>query len=229
MSKRPTVYARLTDPAKLVHGRDRLRSHPLPTPALATANDGAGSWLGDLLWPLGTRRRIRPHDGLFSIGDRASHYYLVESGRLLLRRAPQDAAPIVRVVEAGELFIFDCDWIHAADCHALTDAVVLAVDRRRVEIRALFDVALRGVLQAVHAQELAMILQSLGAGSLPRLARQDCVGLPRKAQIHSRGRWQPYLAHGAWSARPIGPAATPTLGAAAGPTDRVRVRRSRSE
>ncbi len=60
------------------------------------------------------------------------------------------------------MLIYDCAGTHVAGCHATRASIVLAVDRRRLELAAMLDPVLAGVLRSVHAGELGMILRSLG-------------------------------------------------------------------
>ncbi len=158
-------------------------------------NEARHDWLGLLLAPFGVKRRIGAQTCLFSVGDKATNYYLVESGQLLLHRHPRHGDPAIRLAEHGALLIFDCDGSHVADCHATRDSVVLAIDRLRFETQAELDTALKGVLNRVHADELGMILESLGVECPRQPIEARAVPASFPARLMSRGRWRPCVAH----------------------------------
>lgn len=163
-----------------------------------TVSDERRDWMTELLAPIGVRRRIAAQSSLFNAGDRATHYFLVESGQIVVHRHPRGAKPSVRLAEEGDLLIYDCDGVHAADCHSTQAAIVFAIDRRRLELRAILDPALRGILHRVHAGELTMILESLGIvedGRRHDISEWTSATGSHRPRSSSRGRWQPYLAH----------------------------------
>ena len=126
------------------------------------------SWLVTALGPVATGRQVAARSELFAIGDPAPCFYLLLSGELLIhrRRTPSMAGrakAAIRLVSPDELFIFDCDGKHLADCSAISDCILLRIDRRRMERLAALDPVLRGVLHRLHANEIEWFLQTLGA------------------------------------------------------------------
>ncbi|MGE0697705.1 MAG: cyclic nucleotide-binding domain-containing protein [Hyphomicrobiaceae bacterium] len=182
--------------AEIAHRRAAWSQPGWNADGSACAN--SADWLVDLLAPMAVRRHLPAAATLFEVGDRAGHYYLVESGRLVLERKPARGATVLRIAEPRQLLIVDCAGTHVATCRALSPVSILAVDRRNVELKALLDPTVRGVLNAVHASELGMILQSLGVehrtNTTEAEARRRRPPMPRRSL--SRGRWQPYLAFG---------------------------------
>lgn len=117
------------------------------------------------------RRTLKTHTSLFSEGDPATTIFLIESGKLLVRRRRRQAArPTMRLLSCGDLFTYDCGGVRAATCVALSDAVLLQIDSRNLREAAQASPLLDRVLRAVHAAELRMILESLGAGASASLA-----------------------------------------------------------
>ncbi len=160
-------------------------------------------WLTELLQPRAVRRHIGAGDRLFSMGDPASHYFLVETGSLVLQRGPRRSSGTLRFVHKGDLFIFDCGGLHAANCTALGSIRLLSIERRRIEIAAMLDPMLRGVLQAAHARELGFILESLGVEHPVRKAAEhasSAVGTEQPGHAFLEGRWLPNWARNVRSA-----------------------------
>jgi len=163
-----------------------------------TISNERRDWMTELLSPIGVRRRIAAQSSLFNAGDRATHYFLVESGQLVVHRHPRATKPSVRLAEEGDLLVYDCDGVHAADCHSTQATIVIAIDRRRLELRAILDPALKGILHRVHAGELSMILESLGIDEDRRtrdISEWTSATEIRRPHAASRPRWKPYLAH----------------------------------
>ena len=126
------------------------------------------NWLVAALGAVATRRQVSARSELFAIGDPAPSFYLLLSGELLIhrRRTPSMVGrgkTAIRLVFPDELFIFDCDGKHLADCSAISDCILLRIDRRRMERLAALDRVLRGVLHRLHANEIEWFLQSMGA------------------------------------------------------------------
>ncbi|MDX2155698.1 MAG: hypothetical protein SFW09_04225 [Hyphomicrobiaceae bacterium] len=113
------------------------------------------------------RRRLPAQSTLFEPGDAARRYYMVESGRLLVRGGTLGQPPAMTIACDGTLLIYDCGETHVVSCHVVTASVVLVVDRRRLERAAETDAALMGALRSAHAGELGMILKSLGITQVP--------------------------------------------------------------
>ena len=117
------------------------------------------------------RRTVAAQATLFEAGELAKNYYLVVSGDLLVhRRLTLRSKPVIRFMRRGDLFIYDCDGRHAANCHATTDCVVLPIERCWLDNVSRGNAALAGVLKSVHATELEMILTSLNSGTVSHLA-----------------------------------------------------------
>jgi CRP-like cAMP-binding protein len=111
---------------------------------------------------MAVRLRLAPQAALFQVGEAANRYYIVEWGSLLVHRRPFRGRPAVTFAKPGSLLIYDCAGTHVADCHATRASIVLAIDRRRLELSAMLDPVIAGALRSVHANELGMILRSLG-------------------------------------------------------------------
>ncbi len=125
------------------------------------------SWMSSVLGSFARRRSISARSGLFSEEDPAPYYYFVQTGEFLVHRRierlrmgrPKAA---VRLVSEDDLFIFDCDGVHVANCDAVVESVVLCIERQRLEQLAALDPVLRRMLTAVHETELRFILRALG-------------------------------------------------------------------
>ena len=112
---------------------------------------------------------MAPKRGSTAKTQRPRSYYLVLAGELLVHRHPARTTAgrpkaAVRIVTSGDLFIFDCDGVHVADCDAAVDSVVLRIDRRRFERQADLDPVLRGLRNAVHADVQAIMVGHDGPG-----------------------------------------------------------------
>lgn len=155
-------------------------------------------WIASVFDPFGTRRHVEAGARLFAIGDRAAKFYLVEKGRLVVQRHTDRGDLARRNACEGDVIIYDCDGAHVADCRAVRDSVVITIDRRILEFRAMLDPAIKGLLHQVHARELDLILESLGVrDDTPRqcLRERPAQAQRRWKQLAAKGRWRPYLAH----------------------------------
>ncbi len=119
-------------------------------------------WLSKALAPFVTRQCVAAQSSLFAYGDRATCYYFVVSGKLLIRRRAPRARSAIRFMTDGDLFIYDCDGGHVASCDAVVDSTVLRIDRRQFDRQARLDPRLGRVRDAVHTDELEFILRGLG-------------------------------------------------------------------
>ena len=133
---------------------------------LRTNHDPDNDWIANAVAPFARRRRVGAQLRLFAEGDVASSYYFVETGELLAHRRlarPTTGGPTaaVRFLTSGDLFILNCGELHAADCDALVDCVVLSIDRVQLQQQAALDPDLSHAQSAVHADELRFILRSL--------------------------------------------------------------------
>ena len=156
-------------------GHLRLVGQPSTQPSFmdeqeAVIGKADNSWLLHALAPFATRRAIAAQTELFANGEPARSYYLVLSGKLIVHRklvytTATGSRSVVRLVTPGDLFIFDTDGVHVANCDAIADSLLLRVDRRSFELQATLDPLLMGVRNAVHAGELEFILQGLGGQS----------------------------------------------------------------
>jgi len=156
----------------------------------AAATDAlAVSPIPALLRPYAVRREIGAGSRLFVIGDPATHYFFVERGSLVLERSRPRRNSNLRFAHPGDLFIFDCGGVHAADCTALGSTRLLSIERRRVENAARIDPALGQAVQAAHARELGLILQTLGV---------EHTGQPRPAQAQTAAGTE-LLKHALWN------------------------------
>jgi CRP-like cAMP-binding protein len=81
-------------------------------------------------------------------------------------------------LRAGDLFIFDCGDLHEADCDAIVDSVVVLLDREQLDKLARHNHQLKSLLSEIHANELQLILQSLGRARIP----------PFRAPIRAKSR-----------------------------------------
>ncbi len=153
------------------------------------------SWLVTALGPFATRRQLAARSDLFAIGDPAPCYYLLLSGELLMHRPRRPsmagrAKAAVRLVYPDELFIFDGGGTRLANGSAISDCILLRIDRRRMERLAVLDPVLRGVLHRLHANEIEWFLQSIGAGD--GRARHDRRDQPETEFVAdpASGQWQ---------------------------------------
>jgi len=114
--------------------------------------------------PLVARRIVEAHTLIFKQGDPAKSYYVVASGKLVARRQHRpNLKSVSKVISTGELFIYNCDGSHAADCYAPFESIVWAIDRRWLNSAAQRHLGLTAVLHSIHAAELTMILESYRA------------------------------------------------------------------
>jgi Cyclic nucleotide-binding domain len=147
-------------PCLLLPKLDAEQTATLPTRQVLKRLTDGGLW--SILANQTTRRMVKAQSELFSIDQQARSYFLVESGELLAYRpgvGRQRAA--VRILRDGDLFSFECGEIHAANCVATTDSVVRQIDRRVLNASARTSPLVSSILQAMHAAELAMILETL--------------------------------------------------------------------
>ena len=122
----------------------------------------------DSLWAIleqfATRRSVAAQSSLFSAGELARFYFLVESGEVLIsRQATHRQGHAVRVLSAGDIFSYGCGDQQAADCTAMADSVLRCVERRVLDDAALTSGPLRRLIFAVHTAELELVLESLPA------------------------------------------------------------------
>lgn len=154
------------------------------------------AWLVQRLKPLAVRRHIAAGTMLFAQGDVANRYFLIESGKVIAHRTRNCSQPIIRLIRERELFIFDCAGTHVANCEAVSPVMLLQVDRRRLDADAKWDPVLRGLLNAMHAQELSMLLESMGMAAETRDTKKRAdAGEADDQTTRSRGRWRPVLVH----------------------------------
>jgi CRP-like cAMP-binding protein len=122
--------------------------------------------LPSALMPSAKHQPMPARSTLFADGSPANDYYFLAAGRLLVHRDCEagvpDARAVVQFVTAGDLFAFDCDGRHFANCTAIADSLLLRIPRLDLEILAARDEKVNRVLKAVHANELAFVLRSLG-------------------------------------------------------------------
>lgn len=121
---------------------------------------------------------------LFASGAPAERCYLVVSGMLVIERRGRSGRPSRRLACPGDLVIGNCGDVRAADCTAVVDAEVLAVDRQRLDARAVHDPVLRCWLQEVHARELEMLLDTLGGGCAHDVHAGDGDRRPAFQRLH---------------------------------------------
>lgn len=119
-------------------------------------------WFVAALWRLGCRRRIAARTVLFSQGDPSNAVYVLESGQMLACRRLPGKRPSVRMLADDAVFVLGCGGVHIADCTAITDSVIRVVDTGKVLRLARTDPVMNRALRAIHANDLHMILQSLG-------------------------------------------------------------------
>ncbi|MFM9942688.1 MAG: cyclic nucleotide-binding domain-containing protein [Hyphomicrobiaceae bacterium] len=131
---------------------------------LRANSDPDGRWIANAVGPLASRRCVSAQLRLFAEGDLASSYYLVETGQFLVHRRlarSTSGGPVaaVRFLSCGDLFIFNCGDMRAANCDALVDSVVLRIDRVQFQREAALNPELDHAQSAVHADELGWILR----------------------------------------------------------------------
>lgn len=134
-----------------------LLANEFPAPSGAEPREGV---LGDAVERMSVPRRLARGMRLFARGDLASNYYLVESGALLV--GSRGFVGPVRRLEPGELFIYECNHAHVANCEATVDSIVHCIDRGRLERLAVRTPELKGALHLVHSTELPVIHRFLG-------------------------------------------------------------------
>lgn len=132
---------------------------PCDSPARPRSEQGDCD-IGDAVERMSVARRLTRGMRLFARGDLASNYYLVERGALLV--GGRICVGPIRHLEPGDLFIYDCDHTHVANCEASVDSVVHCIDRERLERLALRTPELKGALHLVHSTELPVIQRFLG-------------------------------------------------------------------
>lgn len=145
----------------------------LPGLAFLGSTDGAGrprdlGWMFPAMAQLAHRQFVPAETVLFSEGDAARHYSLVVSGEFLAVRGRLPSRPIVRFLRSGDLVLGDCDGRHIASCYAVSDSIVLRIERQRLDQLSALDPALTRILRSVHAADLEMLLQSPGNPDLRR-------------------------------------------------------------
>ncbi|MDX2156176.1 MAG: cyclic nucleotide-binding domain-containing protein [Hyphomicrobiaceae bacterium] len=134
-------------------------SHAEPMQAITRSEN---HWLVGRLYPMSVRRHLAARMSLFEPGDPARHYYLVESGKLLIHCACPGRKSAEHIARDGALLIYDCDGTHVVSCQAVDATTVLAISRDRLERAAQRDALLAGTIRSVHASEIEMILKGLG-------------------------------------------------------------------
>ncbi len=135
-----------------------------------------GGWIANAVAPFAGRQCVGAQLRLFAKGEPASSYYLVESGQFLVHRRlgrSTSGGPVaaVRFLSCGDLFIFNCGDMRAADCDALLNSVVLRIDHVQFQRAAALNPELRHAQSVIHADELGWILQSLHPN--PRIAENQ--------------------------------------------------------
>lgn len=119
-------------------------------------------WLEQALMQYASRRAVAARTELFSRGDQAKAYFLVVSGELLVCSRRVGTRTVIRLLQAGDLFIHECDGVHAAECSAVRDSSVLRIDRRRFDSLCRIDPWLRDIRTALHSTELEFLLAGPG-------------------------------------------------------------------
>ena len=113
-----------------------------PTPSRARAEDAV---------------RVTRGADLFRAGDLARKLYEVRSGALMLYRLlPDGRRQVVDVATAGDVCGLACAGVHESTCEALSDALVVAIDRRALDEDARLGARIRAKLEraacALHAR-----------------------------------------------------------------------------
>lgn len=107
------------------------------------------------------RMRLRTGQTLFDIGDEAVSYYVLTRGALAADFGERRGAFYSCLLAAGTMFGLACGQHHVARCTATADSEVMRINRKHLERLAHSRPALRSALQAVHGQELSLILAAL--------------------------------------------------------------------
>lgn len=107
------------------------------------------------------RMRLRTGQTLFEIGDEAVSYYALTRGALAADFGERRGAFSCCLLAAGTMFSLACGQHHVARCTATADSEVMRINRKQLERLAHSRPALRSALQAVHGQELSLILAAL--------------------------------------------------------------------
>jgi CRP-like cAMP-binding protein len=133
---------------------------------LTENNEHDRNWISREVAPIAKRRHIGAQLALFASGDMALNYYFVEAGNFLVtkcreRRRTGDPVAAIQFLSHGDVFIFNCGNRHFVDCVAVTDSVVLSVDRVLLQKHAVKNPDLSHALSVVHANELGWMIQSL--------------------------------------------------------------------
>lgn len=119
----------------------------------------------DLFVSQGVPRRLPAYDDLFVRDDPTTHLYYLETGKLLIHRpigrsATGRARSAIRHLYSGQLFSCDVNDKRVANCTAITDSILLCMDKGWLNKQAALDPRLERSLKSMHAMELCWVLQS---------------------------------------------------------------------
>lgn len=110
---------------------------------------------------IGKRRTIEEGAILFERGDPARYVFFVVSGHVDVYRT-DGRYMVVWSRGPGDGLSFDCGRRREMSCRAAERAELIAVDRRRLSLMAEVDDALATRLHQLHADELKIMLSTLG-------------------------------------------------------------------
>lgn len=147
--------------------------------------------LGRAAAECGKRRSVGARTMLYQAGEAAVNYFLVQSGIFGLYHPERGRRRPVCFMRSGDVFSFNCGDLHALSCQAVTDAVVLALERTSLARAAAEDPEIAALLKRLHADELSILLRVLprprptrwSQSGLRSDAAKDAAATPRAREL----------------------------------------------
>lgn len=94
----------------------------------------AGSWAAYVSGPKARKLSLRPHEALFYEGDVAEQMYELSAGTMMLYKLlPDGRRQVVEILQAGDLLGIQCGKYYDCTAEALSDASIVALNRKDVE------------------------------------------------------------------------------------------------